>query len=90
MYETLATIRNEQGIHCRPSAVIIKALQGYAGDITIRSESYQCNTFTMVGIMSLGLEVGTTIAIQVEGADEESVGLQLVELFERVFDFPPQ
>lgn len=90
MYETLATIRNRQGIHCRPTAVIIRALQGYGGTIRIWNDPQQCNIFTMVGIMSLGLECGMTVHIQVEGPDEEATGLKLVELFERVYDFPAE
>jgi phosphotransferase system HPr (HPr) family protein len=90
MYETLSTIRNRQGIHCRPTAVIIKALQGYEGTIRIRNDLHQCNIFTMVGIMSLGLEYGMTVHIQVEGPEEEATGLMLVALFERVYDFPSE
>ena len=90
MYETLATIRNRQGIHCRPTAVIIRALQGCGGTIRIWNDPQQCNIFTMVGIMSLGLESGMTVHIQVEGPDEEATGLKLVELFERVYDFPAE
>ena len=30
-----ATIANAQGIHCRPSALIVKEFQGYPGAIRI-------------------------------------------------------
>jgi phosphotransferase system HPr-like phosphotransfer protein len=38
--------------------------------------------------MSLGLEQGEAVAVQVSGRDEERTCRQLVELFETRFDFP--
>ncbi len=44
MIELPATIRNEQGIHCRPSAVIIKAVKNYDGEIRVISEEGECDS----------------------------------------------
>jgi len=38
MIETKATIRNAAGIHCRPTAEIIKAVIAYGGTVTVSKE----------------------------------------------------
>ncbi len=38
----------------------------------------------------LGLEKNAKVTLQVTGPDEQVFGKKLVELFETLFDFPPQ
>ncbi len=90
MFEAKATIRNEVGIHCRPSAILIKEGSAYAGKILVTAESGTCTLTSALECIMLGLEKGTEVSIQVTGPDEEAFGNKLVELFETHFDFPPQ
>lgn len=90
MVEKTATIKNANGIHCRPSAVIIKEAQDYAGDITVLAESGEADLRSVISLLCLGLSEGAAIKIQVSGPDEEAVCTHLVELFETHFDFPPR
>ena len=84
-----ATIRNEAGIHCRPSAVIVKVVEGYQGRVHVTAEEGPADLRSMMSILSLGLRQGAEIAIEVIGPEDESVCSELVELFEKEFDFPP-
>ncbi len=90
MVEQRAVIKNEQGIHCRPSAVIIKSIQGYDGQASVCSASGEANLQSIMGLLSLCLEQGTEVQVRVDGPDEESICAQLVKLFETEFDFPPK
>ena len=90
MFEGKAIIRNEAGIHCRPSAILIKEGMAYAGDILVTAESGSCTLTSALECIMLGLEKGTEVTIQVTGPDEDVFGPKLVELFETHFDFPPQ
>ncbi len=90
MTERQATIRNQQGIHCRPSAVIYKAAQAYDGRVHISSANGRSTLDSMMALIALALTPGTIVTIQVDGPDDESFCQQLVELFENVYDFPPQ
>lgn len=82
-----AVIRNEHGIHCRPSAVIIREIGDYDGHIELTCAHGDCNPRSMLGLMSMGLECGTEVTIQVEGPDEAAMAARLKELFETRFDF---
>ena len=90
MIEKKATIKNSQGIHCRPSAVIIKAVQDYEGIARACTESGEASLRSIMGLLSLCLEKGTEVKIMVDGPDEEQVCSELVTLFETEFDFPPR
>ena len=90
MFETKAVIRNEAGIHCRPSAILIKRGMTYAGSILVKADSGTCTLTSALELIMLGLEQGTKITVQVTGPDEEEFCKNLAELFETHFDFPPQ
>ncbi|HMP89890.1 MAG TPA: HPr family phosphocarrier protein [Kiritimatiellia bacterium] len=83
-----ATIQNEHGIHCRPTALIIKSIGDYSGTIVVRCETGEANPRSMLNLMSLGLAQGTQIVIAVDGPDEEAMAIRLRDMFETNFDFP--
>jgi phosphocarrier protein len=88
MVEVKAVIKNEAGIHCRPTALLTQAAAGYKGTITVSAPSGTCHLGSALEMMMLGLEQGTQITIQVEGADEAATAAKFKELFETEFDFP--
>lgn len=90
MVEAKATVLNEAGIHCRPSAILVREGMAYAGEILITAEAGTCTLTSALELIMLGLEPGTVVTIQVSGPDEEAFCGKLVELFETHFDFPPQ
>ena len=88
MVTTTATIQNAYGIHCRPSGVIAKAVQGYTGKIQVVGPDGKIATPTSVlSILSLGLTAGDTVTINVTGPDEATVAKTLKDLFSKHYDF---
>ena len=85
-----AIVANAQGIHCRPSALIVKEFQGYPGRVRISNGSGACDVSSVMQLLSLELHQGCEIKIEVMGADEAAKADRLVELFQTHFDFPPQ
>jgi phosphocarrier protein len=90
MFETKAIICNEAGIHCRPSAILVKEGMAYDGEILITAESGTCTLTSALECIMLGLEKGVEVSIQVTGPNEQAFGKKLVKLFETLFDFPPK
>jgi len=89
MFEATAVVQNEAGIHCRPSAILVKEGSAYSGEILITAPSGTCTLTSALDIIMLGLESGTEVSIQVTGPAEEEFCKKLVGLFETHFDFPP-
>ena len=84
-----ATITNEAGIHCRPTAIIIQTAAKYSGTITVSGERGETTLQSALEIMMLGLGQGAEVTIQVDGPDEAETLRQFIDLFEFEFDFPP-
>jgi phosphocarrier protein HPr len=90
MVELPAIIRNSAGIHCRPSALLIKEVMNYPGIVHVRANSRESDMRSMMGLLALGLNQGTNVIIRVSGPDEEMFCRKLVALFQTHFDFPPR
>ncbi len=84
-----ATIANAQGIHCRPSALIVKEFQGYPGTIRISNDHGSCDVSSVMLLLSLEMQQGSQVKIEVKGENEAATADRLVELFQTHFDFPP-
>ena len=88
MITMVATIRNNYGIHVRPSAIIVKFAQGYEGTAEVTSpKGEKGNLKNILSLISLGICKGQTATIRVSGPDEERTAAELVKLFETQFDF---
>ena len=84
-----AIIANSQGIHCRPSAVIVKEFRGYPGQIWLSNDSGSCDVSSVMQLLSLEMNMGSPVKIEVAGENEVAVADRLVELLQTHFDFPP-
>jgi phosphocarrier protein HPr len=84
-----AIIANSQGIHCRPSALIVKEFQGYPGRIQISNGNGACDVSSVMQLLSLEMHMGNEVTIEVEGENEAATADRLVELLQTHFDFPP-
>lgn len=90
MIEVKAVVQNEAGIHCRPSAILVKEGCAYDGEILVTAQSGSCTLKSALELIMLGLEKGAEVNIQVDGPNEDEEAKKLVELFETHFDFPPR
>ncbi|MBN1669565.1 MAG: HPr family phosphocarrier protein [Kiritimatiellae bacterium] len=91
MVEREATVRNEMGIHCRPSTVIVKEMKDHLDhDIVVEGEMGTTDARSVVGLVALELLQGRRVTIRVSGPREKKLCRRLVELFETNFDFPPR
>ena len=90
MVSKQAVIKNEMGIHVRPTGIIIQEAGRYTCDITVSAHGIDTDLKDHMGLLALGLCKGDTVDITVTGPDEEKICNVFVELFQREFDFPPR
>ncbi len=88
MTEIQATIKNDAGIHCRPTAVISQQAGAYKGRVFVETAFGSCKLGSALELMMLGLALGTEITLRIDGPDEDATAQQFKELFETEFDFP--
>lgn len=90
MIQKQAEIKNEMGIHVRPTGIIIQEAGKYSCEISVSAHGIETDLTDHMGLLALGLCKGDIVEISVSGTDEEAVGDAIVALFEREFDFPPK
>jgi phosphocarrier protein len=70
MTERNVQIVNKLGIHARPAAEIVKTAARFKSEITIVRDDLEVNGKSIMGVMMLAAECGSTILIRADGVDE--------------------
>ena len=71
MPERLAQILNRNGLHARPAAEIVKAAAKFKSDITIARDDVEVNGKSIMGVMMLAAEFGSTVTLKADGPDAD-------------------
>ena len=71
MPERAVQVVNANGIHARPAAEIVKTAGRFKADITIASDDLEVNAKSIMGVMMLAAECGSSVRLRAEGADAE-------------------
>ncbi|MBI4429576.1 MAG: HPr family phosphocarrier protein [Ignavibacteriales bacterium] len=86
MVEQEVTIKNKMGLHTRPAASIVKLAAKYKADFFIEKDGLEINGKSIIGVMTLAAEQGSTMLLRFTGDDEEEASKAMVDLFDRGFD----
>ena len=86
MIEKQVTINNRAGMHTRPAATLVKLAAKFKSDFTIVKDGMEINGKSIIGVMTLAAEKGSTLVLQFTGEDEQAASDAVVALFERGFD----
>jgi phosphocarrier protein len=86
MIEREVTILNKAGLHTRPAASLVKTAARFKAEFSIRKDTFEINGKSIIGVMTLAAEQGSTLHLRFDGPDEEEAAAAVVELFERGFD----
>ena len=85
MYSKDVMVQNQVGLHARPATFFIQKANEFRSSIWIEKEERRVNAKSLLGILYLGIIVGTQIKIIADGADEQAAVNALVELVESGF-----
>jgi phosphocarrier protein len=88
MLEREVTIRNRAGLHTRPAATLVKTAAKFQAEFFIRKDMFEINGKSIIGVMTLAAEQGSTLLLRFDGPDEQDALAAVADLFERGFDEP--
>ena len=74
-------VRNRAGIHTRPASMIVRTASRFAADFTIEKDGYEINGKSIIGVMTLAAEQGSTVRLVFDGSDEEAAAAAIEQLF---------
>ena len=69
MAERSVKIVNKNGLHARPAAEIVKTASKFTSDIIIVRDELEVNGKSIMGVMMLAAECGTSLTLRADGDD---------------------
>ena len=85
MAELSVQIVNKNGLHARPAAEIVKAAARFKSDITLRRDDLEVNGKSIMGVMMLAAEYGSTLELRAQGPDADEALQALATLIANKF-----
>lgn len=80
-------ILNELGLHARPAAEFVRAVQKFQCEVTIRKEGEAFSAGSILEVLSANLDCGSRIELEAIGPDAEQALERLAKL---LVDFKEQ
>jgi len=72
MIERDLVIANRLGLHARATAKLVQVLSGYRCNATLTAKGREVNAKSIMGVMMLAAECGSTVALRATGDDAEA------------------
>ena len=73
-------VKNRLGLHARPAALFVQAANKFDARIIVEKDNEKVNGKSIMGILMLGVEQGSSIIIEAEGQDAQAAILELERL----------
>ena len=78
-------IQNRLGLHARPAAMFAECANHYRSDVRVTKDGFEANAKSVLNVMMLAAELGSTLEIVAEGDDAEAAVESLVSLVDSRF-----
>jgi len=88
MIEKEVKIVNKAGMHTRPASMIVRIAAKYKSDFYISKNGFEVNGKSIIGVMTLAAEQGSTLLLKFEGEDEIELCDEIVKFFKDGFGEP--
>ncbi|MDB4880542.1 MAG: phosphocarrier, HPr family [Gemmatimonadetes bacterium] len=85
MVERTVQILNKNGLHARPAAEIVKISAAFRSEITLVKDGMEVNGKSIMGVMMLAAECGSSLLLKAEGPDADAAVEALATLIANKF-----
>lgn len=72
MLKQSTTIQLKNGLEARPVAMLVQLASQFDSKVYLETEGKRVNAKSIMGMMSLGLNMGAAVEVEADGADEEA------------------
>lgn len=73
-------VKSPQGLHARPAALFVQTASRFNSAVMIESNGEKVNGRSIMGLLTLGLQQGSQVTLDVSGDDAEQVIAELEKL----------
>jgi phosphocarrier protein len=81
-------IRNRLGLHARAAALLVQTVGRFQAEVTVSKDGESVNGRSIMGIMMLAAEQGSSIEVVTSGLDSEAALAAIQALVEARFNEP--
>jgi len=81
MTEKTFTVKNRLGLHARPAAVFVQTTNKFKSSVKVRKGEQEVDGKSIMGLMMLAAEEGSSLLIYANGPDEKDILAALEKLF---------
>lgn len=74
-------ITDKAGIHARPAGMVVKEAQKFQAAVTVKAQKGSADAKKLMEIMSLGIQCGDELTVEVDGADENEAASAVEKVF---------
>jgi phosphocarrier protein HPr len=85
MLEQEVVIKNKTGLHARPAKLLVEIANKFESDILIIKGEREVNAKSILGVLTLGAGLGSSLVIRTNGSDEEEALSSINELIQSKF-----
>jgi phosphocarrier protein HPr len=89
MKEAELMIRNMMGMHARSSALFANTATRFKSEITVCLDGLEVNGKSILGVMMLAADQGSSIRVRAEGPDEDAAIAAITALVSGKFEGEP-
>ena len=79
-------IKNTQGLHARPASIFVKIANKYEAQVTVKKGPESVNGKSIMGLMTLAANRGSTIEIEASGPDAQKAVEELEQFLSSDID----
>jgi len=84
--EGIFVVKNDRGLHTRPSTEIVKCAATFKSDVRLRYQRMEVNAKSLLGILMMAASKGAKIRVTAKGLDAEDAVASLLDLANNNFN----
>jgi phosphocarrier protein HPr len=86
MMEKMFSVKNKLGLHARPAALFVQTTNRFRSSVKVTKGEVEVDGKSIMGLMMLAAEEGSSLRIVANGEDEQAVIQALEQLFHNRFN----
>ncbi len=85
MIERTVVLASKHGLHARPAADLVRLASRFRSDVKLTKDDITVDAKSIMGVMMLAAETGSTVIFRAEGTDAEAAVQALAALVHKGF-----
>ena len=82
MVRKTVSVKNRKGLHMRPAEQLVRTASRFKSEVTLVKDDVPVNGKSILGVMMLAAEHGSSITVEIDGPDETDARKAITDMFD--------